>query len=260
MTERLFLEERLDQILAFLQEQGRASVTELSERFDVSAVTIRNDLATLEQQGYLLRTHGGAVLKPNLTNFAEPPAFALRKDLHAREKERIGRAAADLVRDGDAIALDASTTAWHIARHLKDRRELTVVTNGLFIALEFVEVPHVTVVMPGGSLRAASASLVGDQGADILERYHVRRGFFGGGGFTLEEGLTDTNEYEVQLKRRMVARSKEVIAVVDSSKWGQVTLAPLVSVDQLDRVITDKGAPADMVAALRQRNVEVMLV
>ncbi len=236
-------------------------MAELSERFDVSAVTIRNDLATLEQQGYLLRTHGGAVLKPNLTSFgAEPPAFALRKDLHAREKERIGQAAAELVRQGDSIALDGSTTAWQIARHLKDRRDLTVVTNGLFIALEFVEAPGVTVVMPGGSLRPVSASLVGSHGADILERYHVQRGFFGGGGFTLEEGLTDTNEYEAQLKQRMVARSKEVIAIVDSSKWGQVTLAPLVSVDQLDRVITDKGAPVDMVAALRQRGIEVTLV
>ena len=261
MTEKLFLQERLNQILAFLQEQGRVSVAELSERFEVSAVTIRNDLATLEQQGYLLRTHGGAVPRPQPTNSrVEPPAFALRKELHAQEKERIGRAAAELVGDGDAIALDASTTAWQVARHLKDRRELTVVTNGLFIALEFVEAPGVTVVMPGGSLRAASASLVGDQGADILERYHVQRGFFGGGGFTLEEGLTDTNEYEVRLKQRMVARSKEVIAIVDSSKWGQVTFASLVAVDQLDRVITDKAAPPDMVAALHQRGIEVILV
>jgi DeoR/GlpR family transcriptional regulator of sugar metabolism len=257
-TERLFLQERLDQILALLQAEGRVSVIELGERFGVSAVTIRNDLATLEQQGHLLRTHGGAMLRPDLST--EPLAFALRKDLHQAEKERIGRAAAALVRDGESIALDASTTAWQIARHLKDRQELTVVTNGLFTALEFLNSPGVTVVMPGGSLRVASASLVGNHGACILDRYHVQKGFFGAGGFTLEEGLTDTNQYEVELKQHMVERSKEVIAVVDSSKWGQVTFAALVSVGQLDRVITDDGAPPEMVTALRERGTEVTLV
>mgnify|MGYP001827831417 FL=1 len=258
MSEKLYLQERLDQILAILQDQGRVSVSELSNRFDVSAVTIRNDLATLDQQSRLVRTHGGAVLKNS--NSADLPAFALRKELHSSEKERIGRTAATLVGDGDAIALDASTTAWQVARHLKDRRELTVVTNGLFIALEFVDSPGVTVVMPGGALRAASASLVGDEGACILDRYHVQKGFFSAGGFTLEEGLTDTSQYEVELKQRMVDRSKAVIALVDSSKWGQVTFASLASVGQLDQVISDSAAPPAMVAALRQQGIEVVLV
>lgn len=258
MTQKLFLQERLDQIVALLQKEGRVSVTNLSNHFGVSAVTIRNDLTSLQQQGLLVRTHGGAVTRPDLS--MEPPAFSLRKELHLAEKERIGRAAAALVRDGDSIALDASTTAWQVARHLKDRRELTVVTNGLFVALEFLDSPGVTVVMPGGSLRAASASLVGDQGACILERYHVQKGFFGAGGFTLEEGLTDTNQYEVELKQRMVERSKEVIAIVDSSKWGQVTFASLASVAQLDRVFSNDAAPAEMVADLRQRGIEVTLV
>ncbi len=163
MAQKLFLEERLDQIGTLLHEQGRVSVTDLSERFGVSAVTIRNDLGTLEQQGRLVRTHGGAMALPDLGT--ELPAFALRKELHLAQKEKIGQAAAALVRDGDSIALDASTTAWQIARHLKDRRELTIVTNGLFVALEFLDSPSVTVVMPGGSLRAASASLVGEERA-----------------------------------------------------------------------------------------------
>ena len=258
MAQKLFLEERLDQIGALLHEQRRVSVIDLSERFGVSAVTIRNDLGTLEQQGRLVRTHGGAVALPDLG--MELPAFALRKELHLAQKEKIGQAAAALVRDGDSIALDASTTAWQIARHLKDRRELTIVTNGLFVALEFLDSPSVTVVMPGGSLRAASASLVGDQGAGILDRYHVQKGFFGAGGFTLEEGLTDTNQYEVELKQHMVRRSKQVIAVIDSSKWGQVTFASLAAVGELDHVISDKAAPPDLVDDLRELGVRVTLV
>jgi DeoR/GlpR family transcriptional regulator of sugar metabolism len=258
MAERLFPQERQEQIASLIQRRGRASVAALQERYGVSAVTIRHDLVTLEHQGVLVRTHGGAVAKPSVG--MEPLAFAFRKDLHLSEKERMGRCAAALVRDGDSIALDASTTAWQVARCLKERRELTVVTNGLFIALEFVDSSGVTVVMPGGQLRAASASLVGSDGACILDRYHVQWGFFGAGGFTLEEGLTDTNQYEVELKQRMMARSREVIAIVDSSKWGEVTFAPLASVEQLDRVITDEGAPSSMVAALRERGIDVSLV
>lgn len=258
MARKLFLEERLDQIAALLQEQGRVSVADLSERLGVSAVTIRNDLGTLAHQGRLLRTHGGAMPLPDPG--ADVPAFALRKELHLAQKEKIGQAAAALVRDGDSIALDASTTAWQIARCLKDRRELTVVTNGLFIALEFLDSPSVTVVMPGGSLRAASASLVGDHGAGILDRYHVQKGFFGAGGFTLEEGLTDTNQYEVELKRHMLRRSKQVIAVIDNSKWGQVTSASLAAVDELDHVISDDAAPPAMVHSLRELGVRVTLV
>jgi DeoR/GlpR family transcriptional regulator of sugar metabolism len=258
MSQKLFLQERLDQIVTLLQKEGRVSVADLSDHFGVSAVTIRNDLTSLQQQGLLVRTHGGAVTRPDLN--MELPAFSLRKELHLAEKERIGQAAAALVRDGDSIALDASTTAWQIAHHLKDRRELTVVTNGLFVALEFLDSPGVTVVMPGGSLRAASASLVGELGACILERYHVQKGFFGAGGFTFEEGLTDTSQYEVELKQRMVERSKEVIAIVDSSKWGQVTFASLASIAQLDRVISDDAAPAEMVRDLQQRGIEVTLV
>ena len=257
MAEKLFLEERLNQIVSLVREQRRVSVTELSERFGVTPVTVRNDLKTLEQQGLLVRTHGGAMVDPMK---GPEPAFTLRQKLHAVEKECIGLTAAELVQDGDTIAFDASTTAWQVARHVKDRRELTVITNGLYIALEFLHLPGVTVVMPGGTLRGASASLVGDIGADYLGRYHVQKGFFGARGLTLEEGLTDVNQYEVALKRRMVAISREVIAVVDASKWGQVALASFASLGQVDKVIADTAAPAEMVAVMRDRGIEVILV
>ncbi len=257
VTDRLFLEERLNRILALIEEQERVSVSDLSELFGVSAVTIRNDLATLEQQGCLVRTHGGAVAKPAP---GLGPAFAFRQELYVAEKERIGKAAAALIRDGDAIALDDSSTAWQVARHLRDCRELTVVTNSLYVALEFLESPGVTVVMPGGTLRPVSASLVGDQGDNILDRYHVQKGFLGARGVTLGEGLTDPDQYGAELKRRIVERSKEVIIVVDASKWNQVAFATFATWDQVDRVITDQAAPSEMVAALRERGIQVTVV
>ena len=112
MPDKLYLQERLREIVTLVEERERVSVTELAERFQVSAVTIRNDLATLEQQNFLLRTHGGAMIRPLA---GAVPAFSLRRDVHTAEKERIGRAAAALVHHGDAIALDDSTTAWQVA-------------------------------------------------------------------------------------------------------------------------------------------------
>jgi DeoR/GlpR family transcriptional regulator of sugar metabolism len=257
MNDKLFRQERLDQILALVQERGRISVTELTGQFSVSAMTIRNDLANLEQHGLLLRTHGGAMVKPDSSL---EPSFLLRKELHWAEKEHIGRAAAAFVNDGDSIVLDASTTAWQVARHLKDRHEVTVITNGLFVALELVDAPGVTVVMPGGTLRTASTSLVGDIGACILDRYHVQKGIFGARGFTLQEGLTDVNQYEVELKRLMVARSKEVYAVIDSSKWGQVAFATFASLDQIHQMITDHAAPKEMITSMGEMGIKVTVV
>lgn len=254
--DRLFQQERIDQILALVQKHGRVSVSELTELFGVSAVTIRNDLAQLENQKVLVRTHGGAMIRPDSN---QEPAFLLRKELHLAEKERIGRAVAGMIHDGDSIFLDASTTAWQVARHIKEHRELTILTNGLYVALELGDCLGITVVMPGGILRSGSTSLIGDQSASILERYHIQKGFFGALGLTLQEGLTDLNQYEVELKRRMVERSKEVIAIVDSSKWGKVAFATFATLDQVDHIATDTQAPQEMVAAIKDWGIQVTI-
>ncbi len=135
-----------------------------------------------------------------------------------------------------------------------------MITNGLFIALELVDAPGVTVVMPGGTCALPPRRLVGDIGACVLDRYHVQKGIFGARGFTLQEGLTDVNQYEVELKRLMVSCAKEVIAVVDSSKWGQVAFATFASLDQIDHIISDSAAPAEMISVLQDRGVKVTIV
>jgi DeoR family transcriptional regulator of aga operon len=109
-------------------------------------------------------------------------------------------------------------------------------------------------------LRPPSVSFVGEEGTNILDRYHLRKGYFGARGLTLSEGLTDPDQYGAETKRRMVGRSKEVIAVVDASKWGHVALATFASVEQINQVITDAAAPADMVAAMRELGIKVTLV
>lgn len=254
---KLFPEERRERIAALIDQRGRVSVDELSALFAVSKVTVRSDLDELERRGILVRTHGGAVAansdRAELT-------FEDRERINIEEKSRIGEAAAALVTHGDAIALDASTTALQIARRIKNRHELTVVTNSLYIALELEDAPGVTVVMPGGIMRRGSVSLVGELGEEVLTKFNVQKGFFGAKGITLNEGLTDVNAFEVQLKRAMVRVAKQVIAVADHTKWGRVAFASFASVDDLDMIITDTQAPEDMVSAMRERGVEVMLV
>lgn len=254
---KLFPEERRQRIATLIEENGRVSVDELSALFNVSKVTVRSDLDQLERRGILLRTHGGAVSvdadKAELT-------FKHRERVNIDEKSRIGEAAAALVNHGDAIALDASTTALQVAKRVKDRHELTVVTNSIYIALELEDAPDVTVVMPGGILRRGSASLVGKLGEEVLTKFNIQKGFFGAKGVTLNEGLTDVSTFEVQLKRAMVHAAKQVIAIVDHTKWGRVAFASFASIDELDMIITDAEAPEDILTKVRERGIDVMLV
>lgn len=253
---KLLPEERLSQIAALAIERYALTVSELSERFDVSPATIRSDLDELERRGLVVRTHGGAVRADrNGREFSLPT----REREQVEEKRRIAAAAAEMIADGDAIALDASTTALQIARRIRNRRELTVVTSSLMVALELVESPGVTVVMPGGVLDRDTVSLVGRLGTETLANCNAAQGFFGVRGLTLE-GLTDINSYEAELKRSLISASREVTIVADASKWGRVALVSLVPWSAVHRVISDRSAPPEMVAALRERGVEVRLV
>jgi DeoR family transcriptional regulator of aga operon/DeoR family fructose operon transcriptional repressor len=240
-----------------IEEKTRASVLELSKRLSVSEVTIRKDLALLEEEGSVLRTHGGAI---SVGRSRAELAFEVRARLHKTEKSLIGAEAARLVEDGDSIALDASSTALQIARHLKARRELTVVTNGIRVAMELSGRPSITVLMPGGAVRWEAFSLVGKWGATMLRQLNIQKAFVGAVGFTLEEGLTDVNAEEAELKRAMVVTAKDVIGVFDHTKWNRVAMATFCPTDRLRLVISDDRAPADSVKAARNLGIDVRLV
>jgi DeoR family transcriptional regulator of aga operon/DeoR family fructose operon transcriptional repressor len=249
--------ERRQAIARLIEEKTRASVAELSQHLSVSEVTIRKDLAVLEQEGGVLRTHGGAIA---VGRSRSELAFEVRARLHKTEKALIGAEAARLVDDGDSIALDASSTALQIARHLKARRELTVVTNGIRVATELAGRPSITVLMPGGAVRWEAFSLVGKWGSVMLRQLNIQKAFVGAVGFTLEEGLTDVNAEEAEIKKAMVATAKDVIAVFDHTKWDRIAMATFCSVDQLSLVISDDRAPAAHVKAARNRGIDVRLV
>lgn len=256
MTLKLFPEERREQIRALLEAEERVAVADLSDRFGVSQVTIRSDLDALASHGVLIRTHGGAIT-PNRTDMEL--SFDVRRRLYSQEKQRIGAVAAEMIHDGDAIALDASTTALAVANHIKHHHEVTVLTNGIYVALALLEAPSVTVFMLGGFMRRDSVSLVDGGINGLIEGFNFQKGFFGAKGLTLEEGLTDVDANEVAVKKEMASRAKRVIAILDHSKLGRVGFVTFASIDQVDCVITDGGAPADTVADLEAAGIEVVI-
>jgi DeoR/GlpR family transcriptional regulator of sugar metabolism len=256
----VFARERQEHIVRIVEEHGRVRVGELATRFQVSAVTIRKDLLGLESNHRLIRTHGGAIAidrsRPEL-------AFDIRERLQSDEKLVIGAAAAALVHDGESIVMDASTTALSVARQLKARggwSQLTVVTNGLRLASELAGHPGIVVLMLGGRVRWEALSVVGQLGDGLFSRINVQKAFLGAAGFTPESGLADATDEEAQIKRSMVAAAREVIAIVDHTKWERAAFATFCPTDKISVVLTDQAAPDSMVQALTARGVEVRIV
>ncbi|MFN8631533.1 MAG: DeoR/GlpR family DNA-binding transcription regulator [Chloroflexota bacterium] len=255
-----FAEERQHQIGRLVAERGRVRVGDLAAQFRVSGVTIRKDLAELERQGRVVRTHGGAV---SPAGAGLERAFDVRERLQRAEKDAIGRAAAALVSDGESIALDASTTAFAMAKALRAQRDwlhLTVITNGLRIALELAGAPGITVLMPGGFIRPEALSLVGPMGEGLLARVNVQRAFLGATGFSVDAGLCDGTEEEAQIKRLLVAAASETIGLADHTKWGRTSLATFCATSALSAVITDAPAPPSMLEQLGAAGVRVVAV
>ena len=249
---------RHQRILEILTRQQTATVAELSEQLAVSTVTIRADLNQLAVDGQVVRTHGGARLAKERKR--QEQSFATRQQMHADAKRRIGRLAASLVEPNESILLDASTTAVAVGQALTKMSQLdnvTVVTTGIWTALELLGAPHLNVLLSGGQLRNTSGSINGAITTENLNRFNFNKAFLGAWGLDVDAGLTDAPLMEVELKRTVIQNSREVIAVVDGSKFGRLGLASFAAPAQISRIITDDSAPAEMVAAFRALGVVV---
>jgi DeoR/GlpR family transcriptional regulator of sugar metabolism len=255
MDDKMTTYERRQRILAMLEHHAVVKVVPLAEFFDVSEGTIRNDLAALEEEKLLRRVRGGATTVRQ--DVALVDTRLSRTSVNVESKRRIARWAADMIEDGDAIFLDASSTVLHMVPALQEYRRLTIVTNGLETARLIAEsTPH-TVILIGGTIGANANSVTGLLGADILKDLHVRIAFISGVGFTSEKGLTERDLAEAQLKQAMAVRADQVVALVDSSKFGKVGFAPCLSVSSLTTVVTDSQALAEDISQLQMANVSV---
>jgi DeoR/GlpR family transcriptional regulator of sugar metabolism len=239
----LSTEARRERIIQELRLQDEVTVAGLSERLGVSDVTIRKDLQQLEDQGYLTRVRGGAVFSGRGQLELR---FAARQQICLEEKRRMAERAAAFVRPGSTVFLDGSSTVFQMTRLLRNIQGLTVITNGLYAALELSFAPEVTTIVVGGILRRQSSSLVDLLSPELLRRLHVDVAFLSCRGFTIEHGLMESDLREAQLKRAMAQAAQQVIALVDHSKIGGVYIASSMLSNELHLLLVDNGiAPED---------------
>jgi DeoR/GlpR family transcriptional regulator of sugar metabolism len=239
------------------QEGGRLSVQTLSERLGVSSVTIRQDLRTLAANDVLERVYGGAVLRPSGPMSVEM-SFEVRQGEARKAKDAMGRFAAQLVKDGSGIAMDGSTSVYAMVPYLKRMNNLTIVTNSLMVAQSFRDTPRVKVLIPAGRIRGESATIVSEP--DSLPDINLSLGFFGAWGVSLDGGLSDVDPDEVVMRQSLIRRCLRTVVVVDSRKWGETAPYTYAQPQDVNRIISNDGAPPEIVEHYEALGVSVDLV
>jgi ribose transport system substrate-binding protein len=242
---------RRQNILALLEETGEVTIIDLASRFEVSPNTIRNDLDALEAGNLLRRVRGGAtVLGSN--GLYSPEIFASQANTNRLAKERIGRWAAGLVKDGDGLVLDASSSVYTLATFLKDRQNLTVITNGLRTGLLLAQSPSNKVIWAANVIRPDGSRMVGSLHPDLLDNFYASKCFITCSGFSLDQGLTVADVDEAPLKTQMIKLARQAIALIDASKFGKVDTYKFAGVQDIDLLVTDETIAPDTLARLRQ--------
>ncbi|MDF3124896.1 transcriptional repressor AgaR [Rheinheimera sp. 1928-s] len=249
--------ERQQEIVRLTQQLGKVAVRELADRFAVSEVTIRSDLAVLDQKKLLVRSRGGALINSELSR-----ELSLKEKRHCYSalKQQLGAAAAALIRDGDRVILDSGTTTQQVAAHLADHKDLIVMTNGLNIAMELAQKEEVEVMLTGGLLRKKSMSFYGNVAEKSLRDYNFNKLILGVDGFDLKAGLTTHFEKEASLNRLMCDIANEIIVVTDSSKFDQRAFHVICGSANIHSLVTDSGIPEQYADYLTKQGVHLHII
>ena len=250
--------ERRNEIEKLITEQKSVLVPELAKLFDVTTETIRGDLLKLEKQGVLVRTYGGATL-------AEGSGTELgvmdRNIVNFEGKQRIGMRAAQMIRDGDTVFLDASTSAWHLARCIKTKRSLTVITNSNKIITELGSCEHINVISTGGELNHRNMSFSGRCAErNIRENYFANKCFFSCKGATLARGLVDSTEAEAEMKKAMLKNSEMSIFLCDRNKLGKLGVHMIAPITGIDCMISDVKPDEEWDRKLSENDIRIIAV
>ena len=244
------LNQRRVKILDLIREDGHAKVQELSRIFNVTDVTIRQDLEALEKLGYIQREHGGAFLK-DVGSFAKTGKVFNQN--HIEEKREIARKAVSFIREGECIILDSGSTTTEIAKLLTQYKELTVITNALNIALILGENPGITLIVTGGEFKAPTLSLTGKMAADSLKGFHANKLFLATAGISPDMSLTYPSLSD------LIKAAEEVILVADSSKIGISAFASLGSITMVNSFITDNHISKENIEKMKGKNINLLI-
>lgn len=250
--------DRRQQLLSLMQRAPTLRVPELAMQLGVSPGTIRNDLNALAEEKQLIRVHGGGLVLSN-RSLPRSPAFAARAKANEAAKQQIGACAARLAEDGDALLLDASSTVYHMARFLLDRRGLRVVTNGIEVACLLAQNPTNSVNLVGGIVRAGIDSVIGPWSERFLNDVRIKTAFVSCSGFTPEGGMTEVDVYEAQFRIKAIESAACVVALIDSRKFGKLDLTPSVRLDQISTLLTDGALSAEWRTRLDQAGIHYQI-
>lgn len=229
---------RRDKILELLQEDGSAKVLDLAKLFKVTEVTIRQDLEKLEREGLVVREHGGAYLK-NVRDQVQ--TFSLIHQENLDKKEMIATKCMEFIESGDTIILDSGSTTTEVAKKLRGRKDFTIITNALNIALLLGAEPGIEVIVTGGEFKPPTLSLTGQKAADFFKGLHVQKLFLATAGISLKAGLTYPSISDLVVKKAMIDAAEKTYLVADSTKMGKASFASLGALSLIDYIITDAG-------------------
>jgi len=255
MSEFALTPERQKQILALLNQHGSLSVAEVVERFSISEATARRDLESLASQGKIQRVHGGAIAIQKA-----PPELPVleRQSEQADEKWRIGKAAAALVPDGASVFLGSGTTVLEVARCLRERSNLTIITNSLSVVNTLADLPGLNLIVIGGMFRSSELSFTGHLTDQVLAEIHVDIVFMGTRAISLQQGLTNDYLPETMTDRAILKVGQKVVLVTDHTKFGRVATAFLAPLESVHTIVTDTGTPEEYVSELESRGITVL--
>lgn len=247
--------ERRNAILARLNSEGKVIVANLSREFDVTEETIRRDLEKLDSEGLAKKTYGGAVLNQDLNN--DIP-FNVRRGTNVDLKQRIAEVLATQIHDGDYLMLDASSTAIQVAKAIKNRKNITLITNSVEILLEMSDKEGWNILSTGGTLKKGSLALVGTSAERMIREFHVDMAVCSAKGIDISRGVTDSNEKDTEIKRAIFSSANRKVLAIDSTKFDRLSFVRVCDIQEIDTIVTDRQPSERWMEYLRDRRVEVL--
>ena len=249
--------ERRSMILNQLKNDKVVLVSDMSAKFSVSEETIRRDMEKLEQEGYATRTYGGAIYNEDSRELP----YEVRKRTNVAAKEKIAGEVAKMIKDGDYVMLDESTTSMYVARALKPRRNITLITNSIEIVLELAgDVQGWNIHCTGGLLKPYALAFTGHRAESVISAYHVNFAILSCEGLDIDAGYTDSREDNAMMKRAMINSAKKVILVADSGKFGKTSFISVGKLSELDTLVTEKHPGEQWQATLEENGVNLIVV
>ena len=247
--------ERRNAILARLNSEGKVIVANLSREFDVTEETIRRDLEKLDSEGLAKKTYGGAVLNQDLNT--DIP-FNVRRGTNVELKQRIAEVIATQIHDGDYLMLDSSSTAIQVAKAIKNRKNITLITNSVEIMLEMSDKEGWNILSTGGTLKKGSLALVGTSAERMIREFHVDMAICSAKGIDIARGVTDSNEKDTEIKRAIFSSANRKVLAIDSTKFDKLSFVRVCDIQEIDTIVTDRQPSERWMEYLRDRRVEVL--